>query len=159
MSKEKRKLITLPLSEIKPYENNPRRISEEAVSAVAESIRQTGYNSPIIVGEDHVILAGHTRLLALQELGYTEAQCLVISGLTEEQQRKYRILDNKLGELSEWDETLLQEELSVLNLDGFRWFDEPTPIEATGPKEEETPEDKDIRCPRCGALVEKYEET
>ena len=65
------KYIKKPLTEIHPYENNPRN-NEESVDDVAESIRQCGYIAPIIIDEDGVILAGHTRYQALQKLGYSE---------------------------------------------------------------------------------------
>ncbi len=90
------KLQKLKLADIKPYENNPRR-NDDAVNAVAESIRQCSYITPILVDEDHVIIAGHTRYKALMALGETEAECLICDGLTEEQKKKYRFLDNKTG--------------------------------------------------------------
>ena len=65
------KLMELKLSDIHPYENNPRK-NDDAVNAVAESIRQCTYITPVIVDEDHVILAGHTRYKALKALGYEE---------------------------------------------------------------------------------------
>lgn len=102
------------LEEVHPYENNPRR-NDGAVNAVAESIKQCGYIAPIIVDEDGVILAGHTRYKALKKLGYTEVDCVVKTGLTEEQKRKYRLLDNKTGELAEWDYDLLEMELDGLD--------------------------------------------
>lgn len=112
------KLKTVPITKIRPYENNPRK-NDQAVEAVAESIRQCGYVAPIIVDEDCVILAGHTRYKALQSLGRTTAQVCIAEGLSEEQKRKYRILDNKTGELAEWDEDLLRIELDGLDFDGF----------------------------------------
>lgn len=110
-------LATLKLTDIKPYERNARK-NDQAVSAVAESIRQCEYIAPIIVDENHVILAGHTRWKALKKLGRTEAQCVVKSGLTDEQKRKYRLLDNKTAELAEWDFDLLADELDGLNFRG-----------------------------------------
>ena len=104
------KLEKLKLSEITPYENNPRK-NDEAVNAVAESIRQCSYITPIIVDEDHVIIAGHTRYKALMALGESEAECLVCDGLTEEQKKKYRFLDNKTGEKATWDLMKLEIEL------------------------------------------------
>ena len=92
-------LIVKRLSEIYPYEKNPRK-NDGAVDAVAESIRQCGYIAPIIVDECGVILAGHTRYKALLKLGYTECQVAVAAGLSEEKKRKYRILDNKTGEFA-----------------------------------------------------------
>lgn len=96
------KLQCLGLWDIRPYENNPRN-NDNAVEAVAESIRQCTYVQPIIVDERHVILAGHTRYKALQLLGYDSCECLIVEGLTEEQKRKFRYLDNKTGEAAEWD--------------------------------------------------------
>ena len=112
------KLITKKIAEITPYENNPRR-NDTAVAAVEESIRQCGYIAPIIVDEDGVILAGHTRYKALKQLCYTEAEVVVKAGLSEEQKRKYRLLDNKTNELAEWDYDLLAEELPGLDLSAF----------------------------------------
>lgn len=111
-------LVKLPISKIKPYPNNPRR-NDSAVEAVAESIRQCEYIAPIIIDENNVVLAGHTRLKALKKLGYKEAECVVKTGLTEEQKRKYRLLDNKTNELAEWDFDLLADELDGLDFDGF----------------------------------------
>lgn len=108
----------MKLSDIHPYENNPR-MNDGAVEAVAESIRQCTYIAPIIVDENHVILAGHTRYKALQKLGYTEAQVIIKSGLTDKQKRKYRLLDNKTAEIAEWDFDLLETELDGLDFDGF----------------------------------------
>ena len=110
----KGKLSTMRMDDIRPYPNNPRK-NDGAVDAVAESIRQCGYVAPIIVDEDGVILAGHTRYKALQKLGYETADVLVKSGMTEEQKKKYRLLDNKTGELADWDYDLLEMELDGLD--------------------------------------------
>ena len=113
-----KELKTVKLTEIKPYENNPRH-NDNAVDAVKESIKQCEYIAPIIVDENMVILAGHTRLKALQALGKKEAVVLIVSGLTSEQKRKYRLLDNKTNEFAGWDIDLLELELSDLDFDGF----------------------------------------
>ena len=112
------KLVKLKLSDIVPYENNPRK-NDEAVNAVAESIRQCSYITPIIVDEEHVILAGHTRYKALVSLGIDEVQCLVCEGLSEEDKKKYRYLDNKTGEKATWDLLKLEKELEGLDLEGI----------------------------------------
>ena len=104
--------------QIKPYESNPR-LNDGAVDAVAESIRQCGYCAPFVVDENMVILAGHTRHKALGKLGYTDAEVCVVYGLTSDQKRKYRILDNKTNELAQWDFALLEQELAELDFDGF----------------------------------------
>ena len=108
----------LKLTDLVPYENNPRK-NDGAVDAVVESIKQCGYVAPIIIDEENVILAGHTRYKALQKLGRKEVEVVIRSGLTEEQKRKYRILDNKTNEFAEWDFGKLEEELSGLEFGGF----------------------------------------
>lgn len=149
---EKRKL-----TEIREYPNNPR-IIDEAVPLVAESIRQCGYITPIVVDEDGVILAGHTRLEALKETGAKEADVIVAVGLSEEQRKKYRLLDNKTGELAKWDKAKLREEISDLDFDGFDFGQ----CEITGQDFERLETDEEIIgggtnrtviCPRCKAEV------
>lgn len=152
-----RKLIVMKLSEIIPYENNPRK-NDKAVGAVSESIRQTGYNNPIVVDENKVILAGHTRLKSLQKLGKTEDQVLMVSGLTEEQKKKYRLLDNKTGEFSSWDYVELAYEIEGLDWEGLDldWGLEGK--DDTGTSFENTEYDGDdfadeefkYECPECG---------
>lgn len=111
-------LRKVPLKSILPYPNNPRK-NDGAVDAVAESIKQCEYIAPIVVDEDMVILAGHTRYKALKKLGRTEAEVIIKDGLTEEQKRKYRLLDNKTSEFADWDLDLLADELDGLDFDDF----------------------------------------
>lgn len=111
-------LVTRKLREIHPYPNNPRK-NDKSVDAVAESIAQCGYCAPIVIDEDDVILAGHTRYRALKKLGWKECDVCVAAGLTDEQKRKYRILDNRTNELSVWDFDKLDLELPTLDFGGF----------------------------------------
>lgn len=110
--------IKLNIGDIQPYANNPR-LNDGAVAAVKESIKQCGYVAPIIIDEDNVILAGHTRYKALKSLKRKEIDVLRITGLTDEQKRKYRLLDNKTNEFADWDFNLLDAELEGLDFDGF----------------------------------------
>lgn len=96
-----------------PYENNPRD-NDASVPRVAESIREFGFQAPIIVDADGVIIAGHTRLKAALGLGLKEVPVVVADDLTPEQVRAYRLADNKAGEESSWLEGLLSEELSQI---------------------------------------------
>lgn len=107
------RIETWPIDRPKPYERNPRR-NEVAVAKVAASIRDFGWDSAIVVDRDGVIIAGHTRLKAAQKLGLTEVPVIVRADLSEEKARALRLADNKAGEFSEWDSTLLDEELSAL---------------------------------------------
>lgn len=102
------------LSDIKPYDRNPRIIPQAAVDAVARSIQAFGFRSPIIVDRDGVILAGHTRYRAAQQLGLTEVPVVWQTDLTEIQARGYRIADNKVAELSAWDRDALDLEVREL---------------------------------------------
>lgn len=111
-------LTELKLSELKPYANNPRK-NDKAAEELVKAIRQVGYVNPIIVDENYEILAGHTRYKALKKLGWTSAPVLIKNDLSEEQKKKYRLLDNKLGELADWDFDLLEEELQGLDFDNF----------------------------------------
>ena len=112
------KLQKLKLAEIEPYKNNPRK-NDDAVNAVAESIRQCSYIAPIIIDEDGVILAGHTRYKALKKLGYKECEVVIASDLTEEQKKKYRLYDNKTAEMASWDQKKLSAELCDVDFQGY----------------------------------------
>lgn len=150
-------IIKKKLTDLRPYENNPRK-NDQAVEAVAESIRQCGYCAPIVVDENMEILAGHTRLKALQYLGWTECEVCVKEGLTEEQKRKYRILDNKTNELAGWDFGLLEAELVDLDFDnfdfGFNLADVDALDDLFAPAPEKEEKDKRIQCPHCGEWFE-----
>jgi hypothetical protein len=102
---------TLPLGEIKPYWRNPRRIPQEAIDQVRASIEKYGYQQPIVVDENNVIVVGHTRLLALQQMKVDSAEVYVATNLSEEKIREYRVVDNRLGELGQWDHDALVMEL------------------------------------------------
>ena len=106
----------MPIGAIKPYERNPRR-NDNAVNDVAESIKQFGWQQPLVVDKDNVLIVGHTRLKAAKKLGLKTVPVLVAANLTDEQVKKYRILDNKTNELSEWDFNLLKSEITDFNLD------------------------------------------
>jgi hypothetical protein len=107
------KVEEINLSEIKPYEFNPRK-NEKAIDKVAASLREFGWKQPIVVDEQNVVLAGHTRLAAAISLNYQVAPVVVAEGLTDAQKAAYRIADNKTAEYSEWDKDLLQQEFSRL---------------------------------------------
>lgn len=96
------KTTLINITEIKPYWRNPRR-NEEAIEAVKQSIRDYGFNSPLVVDGDYIIIAGHTRYKALQELGITKVPCVIKTDLDPQKVKEYRIADNKTSELATWD--------------------------------------------------------
>lgn len=116
------KIEELSLDVIKPYEKNPRK-NEGAVDGVAESIKQFGFQQPIVVDKNNVIVAGHTRYKAAQKLGLKTVPCVRADQLTKEQIKAYRILDNKLNELATWNFEALAEELKSFKFDfsGFNF--------------------------------------
>lgn len=135
-----------------PYENNPR-VNDYAVKKVMESIKEYGFTNPILVDKDMVIIAGHTRREASILAGVEQVPYMIMDNLTPEQVKAYRIADNKLSELSSWDEEALRAELYELEeLDyplevmGFTEMDikdlfvedEPEAEKEKKPKEEKT---------------------
>ena len=107
-----------PLTDLVPYWRNPRRISDEAVNAVAQSIERYGYRQPIVVDEEGVIVIGHTRYMALRRLGQTTAQVSVAKGLTAAQVKQLRAVDNRTAEYNDWDFEKLADELAQLTGEG-----------------------------------------
>ena len=106
-------IINLKLADIHPYERNPRN-NDSAVAAVAKSIQEFGFKNPIILDQDHVIVAGHTRYRVAKQLGMTEVPCVIADDLTPDQVTAVRIADNKTGEIAEWNYELLPVELREL---------------------------------------------
>jgi DNA modification methylase len=108
-------------SKLIPYENNPRN-NEDAVDIVANSIKQFGFQNPILIDKNNVIVAGHTRHKAALKLGLDEVPCIRIENLTPEQIRAYRIADNSTADVASWDSALLDLELADLKEFDFANF-------------------------------------
>ena len=117
------KIEYIPLEKIKPYENNPR-INDDAVKYVANSIKEFGFKVPIIIDENNVIVAGHTRLKAAKKLGFEKVPCIRADDLTENQIKAFRLADNKVGEIATWDFNSLAVELANIeniNMSNFNF--------------------------------------
>ena len=107
----------LKLSDIKPYENNPRK-NNEAVKYVAQSIKEFGFKVPIVIDKDNVIIAGHTRYKAAKRLKIKEVPTIIADDLTDEQVKAFRLADNKVAEKAEWDFDLLPLEINdIVDID------------------------------------------
>lgn len=114
MAKQQTPYRMTALADIRPYDRNPRIIPQAAVDAVARSIQAFGFRQPIVVDGNGVILAGHTRYKAAQQLGMTEVPVVWQTDITDIQARGYRIADNKVAELSAWDRDALEAEVREL---------------------------------------------
>ena len=112
------KVELIEISRVIPYARNPRK-NEAAIAKVAASIKEYGFRQPIVVDEEMVIIAGHTRLQAAQTLALKKVPVHVATGLTPAQIKAYRLADNRTHEDAEWDEELLAIELGELNDLGF----------------------------------------
>tara|TARA_R110000803_G_scaffold205676_1_gene272527 strand:+ start:184 stop:783 length:600 start_codon:yes stop_codon:yes gene_type:complete len=111
------------IDDVIPYHNNPRK--NQAIDKVASSIKEYGFQQPIVVDKHMVVIVGHTRLLGAKKLGLKEVP-IVIADLSDAKAKAYRIADNRVNEESDWDFKLLQGELNILldletdlNLTGF----------------------------------------
>lgn len=149
------------IDKIVPYENNPRK-NDDAVDYVANSIREFGFQQPIVVDFEGVIIAGHTRYRAAQKLGLTELPVVVADGLTDEQAKAYRLADNKTGEAAGWDWQKLNEELEdidwfTIDMEKFgfsagvdidSFFEDAAESGESGTGEPS--ELKEVQCPHCG---------
>ena len=121
------KVIYRPIKELRPDPANPRVHSKKQIRQIANSIETFGFNVPVLVDADLNVIAGHGRLLACSELGWTEVPTLRLDHLTPAQARAFMIADNRLTEIASWDDRLLAQQLKDLSLLGLD-FD----IEVTG---------------------------
>lgn len=126
-------VISKSIDEITPYINNPRN-NDQAVDAVANSIKEFGWQQPIVVDKNMVIIVGHTRYKAAKKLKLDKVPVIVATNLTDEQAKAYRLADNKVGELADWNDELLSDELAGIDdIDmsdfGFDELDDPEELE------------------------------
>lgn len=154
------KIIYKNIDELMPYENNPR-INDNAVDAVAKSIEQFGFKNPIIIDKNDVIIAGHTRLKAAKQLGLKRVPIILADDLTKEQVKAFRLADNKVAEIADWDYEKLENELAEINID-MSDFGFSVPIEDINISDDDflldedlkEKEPKKIKCPYCGEEFE-----
>lgn len=134
------KIERMKLSDIKPYEHNAKRHPQSQVDQIAASIQEFGNNDPIAVDENGVIIEGHGRYLALQQLGYLEAEVIRLEGLSEDQKRAYILVHNQLTMNTGFDPEILRREIESIQSIDLATFDLEIPAELTPePEPEETP--------------------
>ena len=148
-----------------PYANNARTHSDEQVAQIAASIREFGFNNPVLIDEQSSIIAGHGRVLAARKLELDTVPCIRLNHLSSTQRRAYIIADNKIAVNAGWDEELLALELTELtefgvnmDLTGFgllemsNIFDDGVRGVPDTSSQEINPDDYQMghQCPKCG---------
>jgi len=108
-----------PVSELVPYVSNSRTHSDEQVAQIAASIKEFGFNNPVLLDGNKGIIAGHGRVMAARKLGIAELPTIELSHLTDAQRKAYIIADNKLALNAGWDMDLLKLEMQGLDEEGF----------------------------------------
>lgn len=150
MDKTKLNIVYRNIRELKPYKKNAKKHNKEQVERIANSIKEFGFTQPVIIDKNNCVVAGHGRILGAKKAGLKQVPTVMLEDLTEEQIKAYRLVDNKLNE-SEWDYSLLDEELENLtedidmNLFGFDMDEEEQNIEAVEDNWEEEINDNDVR--------------
>ena len=113
------RIVYQSISQLKPNPENPRRHSKKQIRQIADSIEAFGFNVPILIDREGKVIAGHGRLAACHELGWSEVPTLCLDHLSPAQARAFMIADNRLTEISTWDDRLLAEQLKDLSLSGL----------------------------------------
>ena len=113
---QKLNIVYRQIKDLKPYKKNAKKHNKEQVEQIANSIKEFGFTQPVIVDKNNEVVAGHGRILGAKKAGLKSVPTVCLEDLTEEQIKAYRLVDNKLNE-SEWDYSLLDEELENLTED------------------------------------------
>lgn len=143
------KIFQKNVTDLIPYVNNPRN-NAAAVDAVASSIAEFGFNVPIVLDKNNIIVTGHTRLLAAKKLGLESVPCIIADHLTDAQIKAFRLADNRVAELATWDTELLDQELAELaeidfNMSAFGFEEpeaDPDDVDECEPEEEAAEEEE-----------------
>jgi ParB-like chromosome segregation protein Spo0J len=154
------KIEKIPTDKLIPYARNAKKHDAAQVSKLAGSIREFGFNNPVLVDKDNGIIAGHGRVMAAQQLNLAEVPCIRLGHLTDVQRKAYILADNRLAEIGGgWDQEMLKLELSDLgDLDidleslgfgeGFP-IDDPDFSPGTEDDQGKLDEKSPIECPHC----------
>lgn len=146
-----------------PYKNNAKKHPQEQIEQIIASIEECGFNDPIAIDENNVIIEGHGRYMALKQMGKEEVECIRLTHLTEEQKKAYILIHNKLTMNTGFDEDILRIELDdIIDIDmeqfNFNLMSEEIDwetVEEINEDNYEKPESDKLRCPICGGTDEK----
>lgn len=160
------KVTYLPVNALKEYKNNARRHNKMDVDAIVASIKEFGFLDPIGVwGKDNIVVEGHGRLLAARELDMNTVPCIRLDRLSDEQRRAYALAHNRTAELSAWDYTMRDAELSNIydiDMTAFGFYGTDYDIdeffgeggEDTKNAMETESRHKKVQCPHCGKWID-----
>ena len=154
------KIETLSTASLIPYARNAKKHDPAQISKLCGSIREFGFNNPVLIDKDNGIIAGHGRVLAAQSLGLETVPCIRLGHLTDTQRRAYILADNRLAEIGGgWDEEMLKLELADLaafDLDvaelgftDFAFSEAPDFAPGTEDDQGKLDEKSPIECPHC----------
>lgn len=128
MENKELKIEYLPIDKLNPYENNARKHTDVDLNTIENSIKEFGFKDPIGVwGKNNTIVEGHGRLIAAQRIGLKTVPVIRLDDLTDEQRRDYALAHNKTAEMSEWDDYILDTELSKIfdiDMEDFGFLDD-----------------------------------
>lgn len=156
----------MPVEMIRPYERNAKIHSEQQVEMLRQSLRRIGFVRPLLIDSDGNLLAGHGVLMAAKAEGMQQVPCVLVDGLSEQERRAYVHIDNRLAEMSSWDQAVLDldlRELQDLGIDlsglGFDALSavEPICLDDEDDGDAETGDGKErsvMHCPKCGFVFE-----
>lgn len=162
---------TRPIADLLPYPNNAKMHSDEQITKIAASIKEFGFNNPVLIDQDGGIIAGHGRIEAARKLNMQDAPTITLAHLSEAQKKAYILADNRLAEVgSEWDLDLVSielEQIAELDLDinmtgfDFSFIDHPEFDPATEEEQGSLGElqPKYIECPHCKTVFDSNDET
>jgi hypothetical protein len=164
-TKTQNQIEYLEVSKLVPYARNAKKHDDSQVASIAGSIKEFGFNNPVLIDKDNCIIAGHGRVLAAQKLELKEVPCLRLSHLSENQKRAYILADNRLAELGGgWDEDMLKLELDDIDFADFSNFElgdlgnigDIDNLNSGGAEKkdnehgEKKPNNEKMYCPQCG---------
>jgi len=150
-------VVDIPTSNIREFDVNPRKHTDEQIKKIQDSISEFGFRTPIVIDENSKVLSGHARFEAAKRMGMTSVPCVVVGHLSETQKKAFLLSDNKIADMSYFDESILKEEIESImysqdfELDILGFSD----ADLSNIFADEDPETEEFVCPDCG---HKWEE-
>lgn len=162
MNNDLKNIEWISVDELLTYPNNAKKHDAQQIERMKRSIEQFGFNDPIAIDKNNVIIEGHGRLMASKELGIEKLPCIRLAHLNDEEVKAYRNVHNKLNMDTGFDYDMLGMDLGdITNIDmtefGFNYESDIDwdNIDEIGEDNYKKPETEKLRCPICGGVDEK----